>query len=171
MLWSLLKVLLFVAITAGLAVGASQLTDMGGALQITVAGWEFTLGPLQTAIAAVLVLAMLWIVLKLVGFLIAIFRFLNGDETAISRYFDRDRERRGYDTLGQGLIALSSGEARLALVKAQRAEKLLENGFLDMIVPRTEMKGTVARLLRLLAGTPPVQASAPPAEAGPVPAA
>ncbi len=33
---------------------------------------------------------------------------------------------------------------------AKRAEKLLENGFLDMTVPRSEMKATVARTLKLL---------------------
>ena len=36
------------------------------------------------------------------------------------------------------------------LRSAQRAEKVLEHGFLDMIVPRAEMRATLARLLRLL---------------------
>jgi acetyl-CoA carboxylase carboxyl transferase subunit beta len=49
---------------------------------------------------------------------------------------------------------------------AQRAEKLLENGFLDMIVPRDEMKSTVARLLRLLLSAPPAAAEATASRAG-----
>lgn len=126
MLWSLLKILLFVVLVAILALGASLLLEMQGALRLSVAGWEFTLGPMQGVIGGAILLVALWLVLKALGLIFATFRFLNGDETAISRYFDRDRERRGFDALSQGLVALASGEARLALVKAQRAEKLLD---------------------------------------------
>jgi len=51
---------------------------------------------------------------------------LNGDETAITRYFDRGRERGGYQALSDGMMALASGEARLAMTKASRAEKYLQ---------------------------------------------
>ena len=91
MLWSLLKILLFVVLVAILALGASLLLDMQGALRLSVAGWEFTLGPLQVVIGGVILLVALWLVLKALGLVLATFRFLNGDETAISRYFDRDR--------------------------------------------------------------------------------
>ena len=52
------------------------------------------------------------VVLKLLGFLVALFRFLMGDETAISRYFSRSRERRGFDALSDGMVALASGDAK-----------------------------------------------------------
>lgn len=126
MLWSLVKILFFVLVVAALALAGSRLLEMQGALQLSVAGWEFTLGPLQVVIGGIGLLVALWIVLKILGLTLAILRFLNGDETAISRYFDRDRERRGFDALSQGLVALASGEGRLALIKAQRAEKLLD---------------------------------------------
>jgi HemY protein len=126
MLWSLLKILGFVILVAGLAVIAGQLQEFHGILRLSFAGWEFTLGPLQLVLAGILLLIVLWVVLKILGLIFATIRFLNGDETAISRYFDRDRERRGFDALSQGLIALASGEGRLALIKAQRAEKLLD---------------------------------------------
>ncbi|GHD98322.1 heme biosynthesis protein HemY [Defluviimonas sp. 20V17] len=125
MIWSLIKVLLFVAAIAALTMGAGHLMDMGGGLRLTIGGWEFSLGPLQAVIAALLLVLALWIVMKLVGFLVAVLRFLNGDETAVSRYFDRNRERKGYEALSDGLMALASGEGRLAMIKAQRAEKLL----------------------------------------------
>ncbi len=125
MIWSLIKVLLFVAVIAALTMGAGHLMDMGGGLRLTIGGWEFSLGPLQAVIAALLLVLALWIVMKLVGFLVAVLRFLNGDETAVSRYFDRNRERKGYEALSDGLMALASGEGRLAMIKAQRAEKLL----------------------------------------------
>jgi HemY protein len=57
--------------------------------------------------------------------LVAVLRFLNGDETAISRWFDRNRERKGYEALADGLMALASGEARVAMSKAAKAERYL----------------------------------------------
>lgn len=125
MLWSLTKVVLFVAAIAGLALGVGMLAETGGAARITVAGWEFTIGPVQAIVLGIVLLLAVWLALKLLGLLGAVVRFLNGDETAISRYFDRNRERKGYRALSEGMMALASGEARLALSRAQTAERLL----------------------------------------------
>lgn len=125
MLWSLTKVVLFVVLIAALALGAGLLSETGEALRIVVAGWEFTIGPVQAVILGVVLFLAVWLALKVLGFLGATFRFLNGDETAISRYFDRNRERKGYKALSEGMMALASGEPRLALIRAQNAERLL----------------------------------------------
>ena len=125
MIWSLLKVLLFVAAIAGLTYGAGILMDTDGGIRIAVAGYEATLGPLAAAIAVIVLMLGLWLVMKLVGLVVAILRFLNGDETALSRYFDRNRERKGYQALAEGMIALASGEGRVAMSRAAKAEKLL----------------------------------------------
>ncbi len=125
MIWSLIKVLLFVAVIAALTLGAGVLLDTGGSVRLAVAGYEFLLGPLQAVIVVSGLVIILWLVMKLVGLLVAILRFLNGDETAISRYFDRNRERKGYLALSEGVMALAAGEGRLAYSKAQRAEKYL----------------------------------------------
>lgn len=125
MLWSLAKVILFVVIIAALAFGAGLLSETGEVLRLTVAGWEFTIGPVQAVVLGVLLFIAVWLALKIIGFLAATFRFLNGDETAISRYFDRNRERKGYRALSEGMMALASGEPRLALARAQNAERLL----------------------------------------------
>ena len=126
MVWSLVKIVMFVVIVAAATLGAGRLLEIEGVVRLAVAGWEFTLGPVQAIIAVLLVLAVLWLLLKVAGLLFAILRFLNGDETAVSRFFDRNREARGYQALADGLIALAAGEGRLALIKAQRAE-----GYLD----------------------------------------
>lgn len=126
MLWSLLKILIFVAIIAALAFGAGMLLEMRGGLQITAAGTEYTLGPLQSVIALVALVVLLWLLLKLASLLVATWRFLNGDETALSRFFDKGREKRGYKALADGMMALASGEGRLAMAKAARAAKYLE---------------------------------------------
>ena len=125
MLWSLIKIVLFVVVVAALTLAAGFLLQTDGGVQITVAGTEYTLGPLQSVIAAILLVIAVWIFLKLLSLLIAVWRFLNGDETAISRYFDRNRERKGYQALSDGMMALASGEARLAMSKADKAAKYL----------------------------------------------
>lgn len=125
MIWSLLKVLLFVAAIAGLTYGASLLLETGGGIRIAAAGYEFTLGPLQAVIVLLALMVVIWLFMKIIGLIVATLRFLNGDETALSRYFDRDRQRKGYQALSDGFLALASGEGRLALLRAQRAEKYL----------------------------------------------
>lgn len=125
MLWSLIKVLLFIAAVAALAFGAGLLMEMEGGVRIAVPGWEFTLGPLQIVVTTLALLILVWLALKLMGLTVAVLRFLNGDETAISRYFDRNRERRGFQALAEGMMAVASGEGRLALSRAQKAERLL----------------------------------------------
>jgi HemY protein len=125
MLWSLIKFLVFIGIVAALSLGAMYLIDTGAGVRIAIANMEFTLGPVQAVVAAVVLLLLVWLVLRLAGLLVAVLRFLNGDETAISRWFDRNRERKGYEALADGLMALASGEARVAMSKAAKAERYL----------------------------------------------
>jgi HemY protein len=125
MLWSLIKILIFVAIIALLTVGAGMLLETKGGIQITAAGTEYTLGPFQSVIAGLILTVCVWVFLKLMSLLVATLKFLNGDETAISRYFDRNRERKGFQALSNGLMALASGEGRVAMAQAAKAEKYL----------------------------------------------
>lgn len=143
MLWSLFKIVLFVVLVAALTLGAGFLMESSGGIQITAGGTEFTLGPLQSVIAALVAVLAVWVFLKLFTLLIATLKFINGDETAISRYFDRNRERKGFQTLSEGLMALASGEGRLAMAKATKAEKYLHNPELtDLITAQAaEMTG------------------------------
>lgn len=143
MLWSLVKILVFIALVAALAVGAGYLLESDGGVQVTVAGTEYTLGPLQSVIAALVLVLALWLGLKLLSLLVAVLKFLNGDETALSRYFDRNREKRGYKALSDGLMALASGEGRLALAKAAKAEKYLDDPELTnlLVAQAAEMAG------------------------------
>jgi len=102
MLWTVLKIVLFLAAVAALALGAQWLMDTGQGIRIAVADVEFNLGPVQAALAALLLLLVLWLLLKLAGLLVALIRFINGDDTAISRYFETSRKRRGLDALTEG---------------------------------------------------------------------
>ena len=125
MLWSLIKIVLFVAVIAALAWGAGFLLESQGGIQVTLMGTEYSFGPLQSVIGIVVLMIAVWLLLKMFTLLVATWKFLNGDETALSRYFDRSRERKGFDALSEGLMALASGEGRLAMAKAAKADKYL----------------------------------------------
>lgn len=125
MLVSLIKILAFIAAVTALTFGATQLMEVDGGALVTVAGDEYNITPLQLTFAFVALIVLVWLGLKLAALLVAFFRFLNGDETAISRYFDRNREKKGYEALSEGMMALASGEGHLAMTKASRAERYL----------------------------------------------
>jgi len=126
MLWSLIRIFLFIGIITAAAFGTAFLIENGGQVRLSFASTEYTFQPLIAIIGIVLFLVAVWIVLKLLGLLLAVFHFFNGDETAISRYFNRNRERRGFEALADGMVAIASGEGRTAVAKAAKAEKLLE---------------------------------------------
>lgn len=134
MLWSLTKALFFFALVATLSWGATFLSHSDGSIRITMLGKELTLGPLQGVIAAIVVFILMWVMLRIAGLLTAVLRFLTGDETALSRHFDRNRERRGTRALIEAVVAEAAGEHRVALARAGKAQKLLgRNGASDAI--------------------------------------
>lgn len=156
MLWSLIKIVLFVVIIAALTLGAGYLLETDGGLRVSVANTEFNMGPLQGVIAMIALVVLVWLFLKLLSLCVAVLRFLNGDETAISRYFDRNRERKGFQALADGMMALASGEGRVAMAKAARAEKFLQRPDLtnlitaqaaEMVGDRKKAEDTYKRLL------------------------
>lgn len=146
MLWTVLKIVLFLGVVAGLTLGVESLMQSEAGLRVAFGDMEFTLGPVQMAIAALALLAGLWLLMKSVGLLVATLRFINGDDTAISRYFERSRKRRGLEALTDGFLALATGEGDKALTKARKAEKLLENRTLTnlLIAQSAQAKGNAA---------------------------
>ncbi|MBP0484307.1 heme biosynthesis protein HemY [Sagittula salina] len=147
MLWSLIKIVVFVALVAALTLGLGYLIEADGSglaqARITLAGVEYTLTPLMMVLGAIVLVAAVWVLIQVVALLVATLRFINGDETALSRHFHRNRERKGYEALSEGMMALASGEGRLAIAKAQRAEKYLHKPELtDLITAQAaEMVG------------------------------
>jgi HemY protein len=110
---------------------------------ISVAGYEVTLSPLEMTIGFLVLVLLLWLAQKVFGFLLSVIRFINGDETAISRFFTRNRERKGYQALTEGMMALASGEGQLALARATQADRLLDRPDLTnvMIAQAAELAG------------------------------
>lgn len=145
MLWSLIKIILFMVVVVALAFGADYLLQSEGGVTIEAPflGSEYTLTAFQSIVAAVVLVVAVWILLKILSLTVAIVRFLAGDETAISRYFSRSRERKGYNALSEGMMALASGEGRLAMSKAAKAERYLKKPELTnlLVAQAAEMAG------------------------------
>ena len=134
MLWSLIKILSFVVLVTITTFGAEMLLEAQGGVIIEYSGYELSFAPLQAAILVLVLIIIFWILTKVIGVLFALLRFINGDETALSRYFDRNRERRGFEALSGGLIALASGNGKDAMVKAKKADRLLNRPDLTNLV-------------------------------------
>ena len=119
MLYSLAKILLLILIVVLLASGLAYLLDAKdiflGEVQATISGTEYTLSPLQAVLFLVALTVLIWIVLKLLSFTFSLLRFINGDDTALSRFFSKNREKKGYKALADGMLALASGEGRVAM--------------------------------------------------------
>ncbi|MBC6442827.1 MAG: heme biosynthesis protein HemY [Rhodobacteraceae bacterium] len=134
MLTSLFRILFFLACIAAVVFGVTFLLDTGDEVRLSFGGQEYIFEPLPALIFCVILFAAIWLFFCLLTLLFAVFRFFNGDETAFSRYFTRNRERKGYEALGDGMVALAAGEGRLALTKAARAERYLENPELTNLI-------------------------------------
>ena len=151
MLTSLFKIVLFLMIVVAIAFGATYLMDgentIIGDLMITLGGIEYTLSAIEAVIVLTLLVILIWIGLKLMSLLVATLRFINGDDTAISRYFNRSRERRGYRALSEGMMALASGDADAAMSKAGQAERYLQQPTLTNLLAAqaAEMSGNTTR--------------------------
>lgn len=126
MLWSLIKIILFVVLVAAATMGAAYLMELDGGVRIAAAGYEVNLTPLYAVMLLIGLVIAVWLSLWVIALLIATLKFINGDETAITRYFNRNREQKGYQALSEGMMALAAGEGRLAMAKASKAERYLQ---------------------------------------------
>lgn len=143
MLWSIIKIAVFIALVAAASFAAIYLLELDGGVRVVMAGQEFNLTPLVAVIALIVLVIAIWVLLKLASLLIAVLRFINGDETAISRYFDKSRQEKGYRALSEGMMALASGEGDVAMAKASRAERYLRKPALTNLLTAqaAEMSG------------------------------
>ncbi len=126
MIWLLVRAGLFVAVLAAVAYGVGVLLDTPGGIEITWDGRAYFFDPLAFVALFVAAVILLWVAWKLLGLLIAVIRFLTGDETAVQRFFGRSRMRRGLEALTNGMVALAEGDPKRALAKAEKAGRLLD---------------------------------------------
>lgn len=147
---SLLKIFLFVLAIAAVAYGAGYVMDTGGSVTVQFDGKEISITPIQAVVGIVALLAGFWLLLFLLGLCWAVFKFFNGDETSISRYFGRNRERRGFDALAEGMVAMAAGEGKAAVSKAAAAERYLQKPEITNLInaQAAEMHGDKSRAMK-----------------------
>src|SRR3954469_9780324 len=104
MLWSVIKILVFLAVVAALAFGAAWILETPGEVRIEFGTREFFVSPIGFVIGLLVFVLVAIVVLKRCGLIGSFNNFLLGDETSISRYFSRIRERRGFDALTDGMV-------------------------------------------------------------------
>ena len=61
MLWTLLKIVIFLGIVVAGTWGVGALMESEGGIRVSLAGTEFTLGPLESIIALVLLMIASWL--------------------------------------------------------------------------------------------------------------
>ena len=77
MIWSLGKIILFIVVVAALTLGAGYLIESDGGVRIQSGGNEYTLGPLQSVIGLFILIVAIWIILKSLSFLVALWKFFS----------------------------------------------------------------------------------------------
>ncbi len=161
MIWLILRVLMFVGVVAVIAVAAGVLVDARGFVSISLGGADYpplTLVEFAALVAATMVA--LFLLYRLAGLLVAVIRFVLGDETAMSRFWSQAKERRGLDALSKGMVSLAEGDLEAASAAARKATRLLGSAPLTELLNAqlAEAKGDVQSAkehYRALAKEPP----------------
>lgn len=126
MLMMLIRTALWGVAILAAALAFVFLKDADGGVMIDLNGRAYgPFRPLEFVAAVVILALLLWLFWKLFNLTVALVRFFAGDETALSRYWNRSQERRGFDALSEGLIAMAEGDGRTAMTRARKAERLL----------------------------------------------
>ena len=134
MVWTFVKVALFFCLIAALALLSGALAANGGGIRLQAFNYEFVLGPVQSVVAILLALVAVWLVLRLLALLSALVRFFNGDENAISRFFDAGSDRKGLNALTDSMTALASGNGTEAMALAAKADRYLHQPHLTNLI-------------------------------------
>ncbi|MDE2913978.1 MAG: heme biosynthesis protein HemY [Paracoccaceae bacterium] len=150
MIWPLVKTVAFLLLVVAVAWATGLVMEVGDVVRLSFGGREYSMTSAMAVFSLFASLAGLWLLLLLFGLASAVLRFLSGDETAISRYFDRNRERRGFEALSRGMVALAVGEEREATAQAVRAERDLNRPQLTDLVnaQAAELSGDRGRAAR-----------------------
>lgn len=134
MIWLVIRIAIFIAILVAATFGISTLLDTPGAVEITWDGRQYAFAPVTFAAIVLAGFAGLYLLFWALGLVIAVIRFVTGDETALNRFFSASRERRGVRALTQALVALGEGDGRTAMEKTEKAARLLDTPELTNIL-------------------------------------
>ncbi len=135
MLFMLIRTALWGLAIIAAAMAVVWMKEADGGVTLMLDGRAY--GPfrlLETLALILLAAAAIWVAIRVFSFLVALVRFFSGDETALSRFWNRSRERRGFDAMAAALAAMASGDGRRALEKARKAERMLDRPALTRLL-------------------------------------
>ena len=112
-------VAIFIAI-AIFAAGLAWFADRPGSLTLTWLGYEVR----TTFLFALAAIALLMVLLLMVW---SVIRWMIGIPGSVSGFFRTRRRQKGFDALGQGMIAVGAGDAALASKLSGQADRLIGN--------------------------------------------
>ncbi len=114
----MIRVLLYIAVLFAVAMGFAWMADLPGTISVSWNGYVWEQSPVVAAVVAGVLLAIFL-------FVVWGIRVVLKSPAIASRFFQRRRKDKGYTALSQGLIALGTGNAKLARRHGLDAEKLL----------------------------------------------
>ncbi|WP_439529534.1 heme biosynthesis HemY N-terminal domain-containing protein [Pannonibacter sp.] len=114
----MIRAFVFFALLFAVALGLAWMADLPGYVSI---GWEGYVWEQPPIVAALLFAVFLALFLGLVWLVLVVLR----SPRIASRFFRRRRRDRGYQALSSGLLALGTGNAKLARKLGMEADKLL----------------------------------------------
>ena len=126
MVFSALKGVLAIVFISFLGLAAMYLDDIPGGINLIFRSDEFHFSFLTAISFFVVFFLFLLFILRVTSFMSSIISFLRGDETAIKRFFDRSKERKGLKAFSNSIIALEEGDNEKAFSEAKKAEKFLK---------------------------------------------
>ena len=125
MIWSLVKISLFILAVAALSMGFAFVMDLQGRVTFEIFNYVITTNLVNLVILLLILIPVVWVIYFLIGLLLAVIRFFIGDETALTRYLNRSKDRKGYEALAESMVAMAAGEPSEAAHKVALAERHL----------------------------------------------
>ncbi|MCX2725167.1 heme biosynthesis protein HemY [Roseibium salinum] len=116
----MIRVLIFFALLFALASGFAWMADLPGTISITWNGYVWEQPPVIVALVAGVLLAAFLAVVWII-------RVILKSPQIASRFLRRRRKDKGYAALSQGLIAIGTGNAKLARRHGLEADRLLSD--------------------------------------------
>lgn len=126
MLWSLAKISFFILLVAALSIGFAFVMDLQGQVTLELFNYAITTSLINLIIFLLLLIPLVWGIYFLIGLIVAVARFFVGDETALTRYLNRNKDKKGYEALAESMVAMAAGEPSEASHKIALAERHLK---------------------------------------------